>query len=231
MEFSKIGDAINDIKRGKFVIVVDDETRENEGDLVLAAEKVTADKINYMIKNARGLVCMPIIGDRLEQLSIPTMVECNEMNKEMNRCAFTISVDYKNGTTTGISPADRAATIKALIHVNAKSEDFVKPGHLFPLIYKESGVLAREGHTEASVDLAKLAGLYPAAVICEIINEDGSMAKLPDLFEFSKNHNNMKIITIQSLIEHIKITQTMSSSNSVDNKKINKVEEKNLVYG
>jgi len=231
MEFSKIDDAINDIKRGKFVIVVDDENRENEGDLVLAAEKVTADKINYMIKNARGLVCMPIIGERLEQLNIHTMVECDEMNKEINRCAFTISVDYKNGTTTGISPADRAATIKALIHVNAKSEDFVKPGHLFPLIYKEGGVLAREGHTEASVDLAKLAGKYPAAVICEIINEDGSMAKLPDLFEFSKNHNNMKIITITSLIEYIKNTNNTTGFNSVINNKINKVEEKSLVYG
>ncbi|MCH8003796.1 MAG: 3,4-dihydroxy-2-butanone-4-phosphate synthase [Nanoarchaeota archaeon] len=215
MEFSKIEDAINDIKRGKFVIVVDDENRENEGDLVLAAEKVTADRINYMIKNARGLVCMPIIRERLEQLNIPAMVNHNEIN----RCMFSISVDYKNGTTTGISPSDRTATVKALIDENSKSEDFIKPGHLFPLIYKEGGVLIREGHTEASVDLAKLAGFYPAAVICEIINENGSMAKLPDLIDFSKNHNNMKIITIESLIEYIK------------NNKINKVEDQSLVYG
>jgi len=200
MEFSKIEDAINDIKRGKFVIVVDDESRENEGDLVLAAEKVTTDRINYMIKNARGLVCMPIIRERLEQLNIPAMVNHNEIN----RCMFSISVDYKNGTTTGISPADRAATIKALIDGNTKTEEFAMPGHLFPIIYKEGGVLAREGHTEASVDLSKLAGFYPAAVICEIINEDGSMAKLPDLFEFSKNHNNMKIITIKSLVDYIR---------------------------
>jgi len=200
MEFSKIEDAINDIKRGKFVIVVDDENRENEGDLVLAAEKVSADKINYMIKNARGLVCMPIIKERLEQLNIPAMVNHNEIN----RCMFSISVDYKNGTTTGISPADRAETIKALIDTSAKSESFVMPGHLFPLMYKEGGVLKREGHTEASVDLAKLAGFYPAAVICEIINEDGSMAKLPDLIDFSKKHNNMKMITIQSLIDYVK---------------------------
>ena len=216
MEFSKIEYAINDIKRGKFIIVVDDENRENEGDLVLAAEKITADRINYMIKNARGLVCMPITRGRLEQLNIPPMVNHNEIN----RCMFSISVDCRNGTTTGISPSDRAATIKALIDSNAKSEDFAMPGHLFPIIYKEGGVLVRQGHTEASVDLARLAGLYPAAVICEIINEGGSMAKLPDLFEFSRNHNNMTIITIQDLISYIK-----------SNQKINKVEEKSLVYG
>ena len=214
MEFSKIEEAISDIERGKFVIVVDDEHRENEGDLVLAASKVTADKINYMIKNARGLVCMPIIRERLEQLNIPAMVNHNEIN----RCMFSISVDYKNGTTTGISPTDRASTIKALVDEKSKSEDFVKPGHLFPLIYKEGGVLTREGHTEASVDLVRLAGLYPAAVICEIINEDGSMAKLPDLFEFSKKHNNMKIITIESLVDYVK-----------NNSDSDKIEEKSEV--
>ena len=200
MMFSKIEEAINDIKRGKFVIVVDDESRENEGDLVLAAEKVTAERINYMIKNARGLVCMPIVKERLEKLGIPPMVNHNEIN----RCMFSISVDYKNGTTTGISPSDRAETIKALIDNKTNNEHLIMPGHLFPLIYKEGGVLVREGHTEASVDLAKLAGLYPAAVICEIINEDGNMAKLTDLEEFSKKHNNMKLISIADLIEHIK---------------------------
>jgi 3,4-dihydroxy 2-butanone 4-phosphate synthase/GTP cyclohydrolase II len=228
MEFSKIEDAISDIKRGKFVIVVDDENRENEGDLVLAAEKVTANKINYMIKNARGLVCMPIIRERLEQLKIPPMVD----HKEINRCMFTISVDYKNGTTTGISPADRAATIKALIDDKTKTEDFAMPGHLFPLIYKEGGVLVREGHTEASVDLARLAGLYPAALICEIINDDGSMAKLPELFEFSKKHNDMKIITIKDLVDYVNAQKSkISGTNSVGNNKINKAEEKSLVYG
>ena len=215
MEFSKIEDAINDLKRGKFVIVVDDENRENEGDLVLAAEKATADRINYMIKHARGLVCMPIIRERLEQLNIPAMVNHNEIN----RCMFSMSVDYKKDTTTGISPADRAATAKALIDTTTKNEDFAIPGHLFPILYKEGGVLAREGHTEASVDLAKLAGLYPAAIICEIINEDGSMAKLIDLFEFSKKHNDMKIITIKDLVSY------------VSKQKVNKVEEKNVVYG
>ncbi|MBI2651213.1 3,4-dihydroxy-2-butanone-4-phosphate synthase [Candidatus Woesearchaeota archaeon] len=216
MEFSKIEEAINDIKRGKLVIVVDDENRENEGDLVLAAEKVTANKINYMITHARGLVCMPLIRQRLEDLEIPPMINHNEIN----RCMFAMSVDYKHGTTTGISPADRAATIKALIDGKSKNEDFIMPGHLFPLVYKEGGVLARQGHTEASVDLAKLAGLYPASVICEIINEDGTMAKLPDLFEFSKKHNDMKIISIKDLVDYTK-----------KNKKFSISEEKSLIYG
>ncbi|MBW2976182.1 3,4-dihydroxy-2-butanone-4-phosphate synthase [Candidatus Woesearchaeota archaeon] len=215
MEFSRIEDAINDVKRGKFIIVVDDENRENEGDLVLAAEKVTEEKINYMIKNARGLVCMPIVRSRLEQLKIPPMVNHNDIT----RCMFSISVDYKNGTTTGISPADRAATVKALIDDKSKTDDFAMPGHLFPIMYREGGILAREGHTEASVDLAKLAGFYPAAVICEVINDDGTMAKLPDLIEFSKKHNNMKIVTIKDLVNYVKANQ-----------KINKLQEKSLVY-
>jgi len=227
MEFSKIEEAINDMKRGKFVIVVDDENRENEGDLVLAAEKATADRINYMIKNARGLVCMPIIRSRLEQLKIPPMVNHNNIN----RCMFSISVDYKNSTTTGISPSDRAATIRALIDEKTKTEDFAMPGHLFPIMYKEGGVLVRQGHTEASVDLAKLAGLYPAAVICEIINDDGTMAKLPDLIEFSKRHNDMKIVTIQDLVDYVNAQKPrISGVNSVGNKKLNKVEETSLVY-
>jgi 3,4-dihydroxy 2-butanone 4-phosphate synthase / GTP cyclohydrolase II len=200
MVFSKIEDAVNDIKRGKFVIVVDDENRENEGDLVLAASKVTANKINYMITHARGLVCMPIVKEKLESLGISPMLD----HKEINRCMFSMSVDYLNGTTTGISPADRAATISALIDENAMPDHFAKPGHLFPLIYKEGGVLAREGHTEASVDLAKLAGLFPAAVICEVINEDGSMAKLPDLVEFSRKHNDMKLVSIRDLVDYVK---------------------------
>jgi 3,4-dihydroxy 2-butanone 4-phosphate synthase/GTP cyclohydrolase II len=213
--FSKIEDAINDVKRGKFILVVDDESRENEGDLVLAAEKATASKINFMITHARGLVCMPVLGQRLDELQLPQMVD----HDDINRCKFTISIDHKTETTTGISPADRAATIKALIHPNAKSEDFARPGHLFPIRYHEEGVLARQGHTEASVDLAKLAGFYPAAVICEVINEDGSMAKLPDLIEFSKKHNNMKIINIHDLVKYVK------------QQNINKKEEKSIVYG
>jgi 3,4-dihydroxy 2-butanone 4-phosphate synthase / GTP cyclohydrolase II len=222
MAFSRIEEAVSDIKRGKFVIVVDDESRENEGDLVIAAEKVTANKINYMITNARGLVCLPMLRERLDQLRIPPMVDHNEIN----RCMFSISVDYKNGTTTGISPSDRATTIRALIDDSKKQDDFLRPGHLFPLIYKEGGVLVRQGHTEASVDLAKLAGLYPAAVICEIINEDGSMAKLPDLIEFSKRHNGMKIVSIADLVKYVK-----NNANSEDKQKLNKLENKSLVYG
>src|SRR3989338_1897090 len=147
MVFSKIEDAIDDVKGGKLIIVVDDENHENEGDLVFAAEKVTADKINYMITHAKGLVCMPVVKERLEQLGIPPMME----HKEINRCMFTMSVDYKKGTTTGISPADRAATIKAIISEKSKSGDFAMPGHLFPLIYKTGGVLARARHTKASL--------------------------------------------------------------------------------
>ena len=215
MVFSKIEEAINDVKRGKFIIVVDDENRENEGDVVLAAEKATAYKINFMITHARGLVCMPILGERLKKLNIPPMVN----HDDDNRCMMSIPVDCKNGATTGISPGDRAATVGALVNPKSKPEDFVQPGHLFPLIYKEGGVLTRQGHTEASVDLSKLAGLYPAAVICEVINEDGNMAKLPDLVEFSKKHNNMKIVSIADLVEYIK------------SQKINKEEEKNIVNG
>ncbi|MAE42700.1 3,4-dihydroxy-2-butanone-4-phosphate synthase [Candidatus Woesearchaeota archaeon] len=216
MVFSKIEEAINDIKRGKMVIVVDDENRENEGDVVLAAEKATGDRINFMITHGKGLVCMPIVGDRLDELEIPQMVNHNDIT----RCKFALSVDHKTETTTGISPNDRAATILSMINPASKPEDFFKPGHLFPLRYHEGGVLERQGHTEASVDLAKLAGLYPAAIICEVINEDGSMSKLPDLIEFSKKHNDMKIVSIADLVEYMKTNQ-----------KINKQEEKSIVNG
>ena len=215
MVFSKIEEAINDIKRGKMVIVVDDENRENEGDVVIAAEKATGNKINFMISHGKGLVCMPIIGERLDELEIPQMVNHNNIT----RCKFALSVDHKTKTTTGISPSDRAATILSMINPASKPEDFLKPGHLFPLRYHEGGVLERRGHTEASVDLAKLAGLYPAAIICEVINEDGTMAKLPDLIVFSKNHNNMKIISIEDLVKYIK------------NQKINKEPEQSIVNG
>jgi len=225
MVFSKIEDAISDIKRGKFVIVVDDENRENEGDLVIAAEKSSTHKINFMITHARGLVCMPVIGSRLDELDLPQMVN----HDDINRCKFTLSVDHISETTTGISPADRASTIKALIDKNSKPEDFVRPGHLFPLKYHEGGVSVRQGHTEASVDLAKLAGLYPAAVICEVINEDGTMAKLPDLIEFSKKHNNMKIVSIADLVKYSEEIQTKSKT--VENQKVNKAQEKSIAYG
>ncbi len=196
--FSKIEEAISDIKRGRFVIISDDENRENEGDLVIAAENTNTSKINFMLTHARGILCVPIHSKRLDELDLPLMVDTDDMTK----CAFTISVDYKNGTTTGTSAFDRAATIKALVNENHKAEDFSKPGHIFPLKYKEGGIFEREGHTEASVDLAKLAGFYPAAVICEILNEDGSMSKLPEISDFSKKHN-IKVINIKDLKEHM----------------------------
>lgn len=196
MALSKVEDAIDQIKKGKFIIIVDGRQRENEGDLVIAAEKINADKVNFMIKHGRGLVCMPIISSRLDELKIPLMAETNT---EVTKCAFTVSVDGKN-VATGISAFDRALTIKAVLDKNTKPEDLLRPGHMFPLRCGEGGVLARPGHTEAAVDIVKLAGLYPAAVICEIINDDGTMARLKDLEKFSRKYN-LKIIRIKDLIE------------------------------
>lgn len=199
-----IEDVVNDIKDGKMVIVVDDENRENEGDLVMAAEKVTGEHINFMIKYGRGLVCAPMTEKRLNELGIYQMVENNTDHKET---AFTVSVDYKD-CKTGISAYERALTIKMLIDDNAKPEDFTKPGHVFPLRAKDGGVLKRAGHTEAACDLAKLAGLKSAGVICEIIKDDGTMARLPDLLEFSKKFN-LKIVSIADLIEYRRKNETL----------------------
>jgi len=195
--FNTIEEAIEDFKQGKMVIVVDDEDRENEGDLIIAAEKVTPQVINFMVTNARGLVCMPLIGERLDELEITQMVSHNTDNHET---AFTVSVDH-HSTGTGISAHERAKTVDALLDPKAKPSDFRRPGHIFPLRYKEGGVLRRAGHTEASVDLARLAGLYPAGVICEIMNDDGTMARVPELLEFAAQHN-LKIITIADLIQY-----------------------------
>lgn len=195
--FNSIGEALEDIRNGKMVIVVDDEDRENEGDLVMAAEKVTPEAINFMAKYGRGLICVPMTAQRLKELDIPQMVN---NNTEHQRTAFTVSVDAK-AVTTGISAHERALTIKTLVDPDAKSEDIIKPGHIFPLQAKEGGVLIRAGHTEAAVDLARLAGLYPAGVICEIMNEDGTMARLPQLYEFAKKHG-LKLITIADLITY-----------------------------
>jgi 3,4-dihydroxy 2-butanone 4-phosphate synthase/GTP cyclohydrolase II len=192
-----IEEAINDIKEGKMVILVDDEHRENEGDIIVAAEKTTPDIINFMATYAKGLVCVPVIGEKLDELGIKPMVLENTDNHET---AFTVSVDYKT-TATGISAFERAATVKALISDASKPGDFRKPGHIFPLRYKEGGVLRRAGHTEGSIDLARLAGLYPATVICEVMSEDGTMARLPELIEFSKKHD-LKIVSIADLIEY-----------------------------
>ena len=204
MSFNTIEEAIESIKKGEMVIVIDDEDRENEGDLVLAAEFATPENINFMIKEARGLVCVPMTLDRLNHLELGPMVM---NNTDVNQTAFTISVDHKD-TTTGISAMERSRTIKALVDDSSKSSDFNQPGHIFPLAARDGGVLIRAGHTEASVDLSRLAGLEPAGVICEIINDDGSMARVPDLIEYSKKHD-LKMITIADLIAYRKNTEEL----------------------
>lgn len=206
MKFNTIEEAIQDIKEGKIVIVVDDEARENEGDLLMAAEMATAESVNFMAKYGRGLICMPMTEDRLKQLEIESMVHVNTDPKET---AFTVSVDAI-GTTTGISAAERALTVKKLIDEKSKTSDFTKPGHIFPLVSKDGGVLKRAGHTEAAVDLARLAGLYPAGVICEIMNDDGTMARVPDLMTFKEEHG-LKLITIADLIAYRKQTESLVS--------------------
>jgi len=194
--FTTVKEAIEDIRKGKFLIVVDDKNRENEGDLIIAAERLTPEVINFMTKQARGLICVAMTIQRLEELKLPLMVE---RNTSLHKTNFTVSVDAKKGVTTGISAYDRALTIKKLIDSRTKPEDLAKPGHIFPLKACEGGVLVRAGHTEAAVDLAKLAGLYPAGVICEIIKSDGRMARLPQLKIIAKRFN-LKILTIADLI-------------------------------
>ncbi len=196
MGLSTIPEAIEEIKAGKLIIIVDDEERENEGDLALAADKVTAEAINFMTLQARGLICLPIIGERLDELGIPIMVR---ENTSKFSTAFTISVEAKHKVSTGISASDRAETIKTVIDPATKAGDLVWPGHMFPLRAREGGVLVRAGHTEAIVDLARLAGLYPAGVICEILNEDGSMARLPQLEVISEKYG-IKIVSVADLI-------------------------------
>jgi len=200
MAFASIPEAIDDIRAGKMVVVVDDEDRENEGDLTIAAEKVTPDVINFMAKHGRGLVCLPMTGDRLDELRIPLMVQ-DEENSARFGTAFCVPVEAKHGTTTGISAADRARTVLAAIDPRTKPQDLARPGHMFPLRAQPGGVLQRAGQTEAAVDLARLAGLYPAGVICEIMNEDGTMARIPHLELFCRVHA-IKLITIRDLIEH-----------------------------
>ena len=196
---NSIEEVIEDLKAGKPVIIVDDESRENEGDLVLAAEFATRETVNFIIKEARGLLCTPMLEEDLIRLGIHQMVEKNTDNHET---AFTVSVDHVD-TTTGISPEERAVTMQKLIDPNSKAGDFRRPGHVFPLRYKEGGVLVRQGHTEASIDLCKLAGLYPAAAICEITNDEGYMSRMDDLIAFSKKHN-LKIASVEALVEYRK---------------------------
>jgi len=196
--FDSIEEAIKDIKRGKFVILVDDEDRENEGDLVMAAEKVTPQAINFMAKHARGLICLALTPDRVEELQLPPQAA---ENTATFGTAFTVSIDARRDITTGISAADRATTIRTAIDPKCKPADLARPGHVFPLKAQKGGVLKRAGQTEGSVDLAKLAGLYPAGVLCEIMNDDGTMARVPELSEFAKEHR-LKMVTIKALIEY-----------------------------
>ena len=198
MKSSAIPEVIEDIQQGKIIILVDNEDRENEGDLVIAAESCTPEKINFMAKYGRGLICVPITPQRADELGLSIMVE---NNSDKFGTAFTVSVDAREGTTTGISAHDRAQTVQVLIDENAKPEDLRRPGHLFPLIAKRGGVLVRAGQTEGSIDCVKLAGLKPAAVICEIMNEDGTMARRPDIDRFAEKHN-LKIATIADLIKY-----------------------------
>lgn len=196
--FATIPEAIEEIARGRMVIVVDDADRENEGDLIVAAEKVTPETIAFMVRYTSGVICMPMMGDRLDELHIPLMVAANT---DHQRTAFTVSVDARRGVTTGISAADRATTIRTMIEQDTQPEDILRPGHIFPLRYREGGVLRRAGHTEAAVDLARLAGLYPAGVLCETVNDDGTMARVPDLARFAREHD-LRLISIADLIEY-----------------------------
>ncbi|WP_276788701.1 bifunctional 3,4-dihydroxy-2-butanone-4-phosphate synthase/GTP cyclohydrolase II [Veillonella magna] len=203
-KLNTIEEVLEDMKVGKPVIIVDDEKRENEGDLVIAAEFATMETINFMVKEARGIVCTPMLAADLERLGIDQMVEKNTDNHET---AFTVTVDHVT-TTTGVSPYERALTIRALIADNARPEDFRRPGHVFPLRYKEGGVLVRQGHTEASIDLCRLAGLKEASVICEITKDDGSMARLDDLLAFADKHG-LKVASVADLIEYRKIHEPL----------------------
>ena len=199
MPLVSIEQGLSDLRAGKFLIVVDDEDRENEGDLVMPAEHVTADAVNFMVTHARGQLCMPMTAERLQELDIPLLPSRN--SDSAMPTAFTMPVDYAIGTSTGISAEDRAATIRALIDPDARPQDFIQPGHLFPLRYHEGGVLVRPGHTEAIVDLCHLAGLYPAGVVCEIMKNDGTMARFPDLVPMARDFS-LNILSIADLIAY-----------------------------
>ncbi|HEY9642685.1 MAG TPA: 3,4-dihydroxy-2-butanone-4-phosphate synthase, partial [Coleofasciculaceae cyanobacterium] len=202
-QFDSIDAALADLKAGRSIVVVDDENRENEGDVICAAQFATPDMINFMAVEARGLICLAMTGDRLDELDLPLMVSSKSFEDSNEQTAFTVSIDgaYHLGVGTGISADDRARTIQIAINSNSKPNDLRRPGHIFPLRAKEGGVLKRAGHTEAGVDLARMAGLYPAGVICEIQNPDGSMARLPELMEYAKHHQ-LKIISIADLISY-----------------------------
>ena len=199
MTVARIEDAINAISRGEMVIVVDDEDRENEGDIIAASDSITPQQIAFMMNHARGLICVAMPGERLDALDIPLMVS---RNTESLKTAFTVSVDHIPGTTTGISAADRAKTVRALVSEGSRPEDFARPGHIFPLRANPQGVLGRTGHTEAAVDLCRLAGKFPSGTICEIANDDGTMARLPQLEVFAERHG-LLVVTIKDLVSYL----------------------------
>ena len=198
MPFSSIEAAAADIREGRMIIIVDDEDRENEGDLVCAAEKITPDIVNFMARHARGLICLPLTEERCDELHLTTQVADNT---SFLGTAFTVSIDARKGITTGISASDRATTILTAVEPTARPQDLARPGHVFPLRARNGGVLVRPGQTEASVDIARIAGLYPAGVICEVMNEDGTMARLPHLEAFAAEHN-LKMITVADLVRY-----------------------------
>jgi len=206
MPLCSLEEGLEELKAGRFLIVVDDENRENEGDLVMPAEMVTPEAVNFVVTHARGLLCMPMIGERLDELQMPLMISQNGSVK--NQTAFTVSVDYNVNTTTGISAGDRAATILAILDPAVKPEQFTRPGHLFPLRYHPGGVLARAGHTEAAIDLCEMAGLYPAGIVCEIMDEDGTMSRLPALEVFAEVHG-LKILSIAQIIAQRRRTERL----------------------
>ena len=206
MPLCSLEEGLEELKAGRFLIVVDDENRENEGDLVMPAQMVTAEAVNFVVTHARGLLCMPIIGERLDELQMPLMVTAN--GTEKNQTAFTVSIDYNVNTTTGISAGDRAATILAMLDPAAKPEEFTRPGHIFPLRYHPGGVLARAGHTEAAVDLCEMIDMYPAGIVCEIMAEDGSMSRLPELEVFAEEHG-LKILSIAQIIAQRRRTERL----------------------
>ncbi|MBQ5616323.1 MAG: bifunctional 3,4-dihydroxy-2-butanone-4-phosphate synthase/GTP cyclohydrolase II [Bacteroidaceae bacterium] len=212
-KLNSIEEALDDFREGKIVIVVDDEDRENEGDFIIAAEKITPETVNFMLKNGRGVLCAPITLSRCKELQLEPQVSSNT---SLLGTPFTVTVDKVEGCTTGVSTADRAATIKALADPASKPETFARPGHINPLYAQDNGVLRRAGHTEASIDLARLAGLYPAAALIEIMNEDGTMARMPQLIEIAKK-NNFKIISIKDLIEYrLKVESLVEKGEEVD---------------
>lgn len=197
-KMNSIEEAIEDFKNGKMIIVIDDADRENEGDIIMASELVTPENINFITREARGILCVAVTSERARELDLKLMVE---KNTALHQTHFTVSIDYLKGTTTGVSASDRAATIKAVVEPKVKPADFARPGHIFPLIADNGGVLKRAGHTEAAVDLARLAGLKPSGILCEIMDEDGSMARTPSIIEFARKHN-LKIISIADLIQY-----------------------------